>query len=130
MEVSNFGYIELCIYRKYRNIELWIDRSSQVKWRYVGTIVLDIVSKISINRKIEVSIFPIERVLSLHFLASPNFSHVFIPTRNEYNRFIEYRNRAFRLHLFVTASVSHWTCLLYTSPSPRDGLLPRMPSSA
>ena len=22
------------------------------------------------------------------------------------------------------------TCLLYTSPSPRDGLLPRMPSSA
>ena len=26
---------------------------------------------------------------------------------------------------------SHWsTCLLYTSPSPRDGLLSRMPSSA
>ena len=24
----------------------------------------------------------------------------------------------------------HWTCLLYTSPSPRDGLLSRMPSSA
>ena len=23
-----------------------------------------------------------------------------------------------------------WTCLLYTSPSPRDGLLSRMPSSA
>ena len=23
-----------------------------------------------------------------------------------------------------------YTCLLYTSPSPRDGLLPRMPSSA
>mgnify|MGYP003300590413 CR=1 FL=1 len=23
-----------------------------------------------------------------------------------------------------------WTCLLYTSPSPRDGLLYRMPSSA
>ena len=24
----------------------------------------------------------------------------------------------------------HWRCLLYTSPSPRDGLLSRMPSSA
>ena len=24
----------------------------------------------------------------------------------------------------------HWLCLLYTSPSPRDGLLSRMPSSA
>ena len=27
-------------------------------------------------------------------------------------------------------SVSFSTCLLYTSPSPRDGLLSRMPSSA
>ena len=26
--------------------------------------------------------------------------------------------------------VDAWTCLLYTSPSPRDGLLSRMPSSA
>ena len=26
--------------------------------------------------------------------------------------------------------VSSWACLLYTSPSPRDGLLSRMPSSA
>ena len=24
----------------------------------------------------------------------------------------------------------YWLCLLYTSPSPRDGLLSRMPSSA
>ena len=27
-------------------------------------------------------------------------------------------------------STSRWACLLYTSPSPRDGLLSRMPSSA
>ena len=26
--------------------------------------------------------------------------------------------------------VQYWNCLLYTSPSPRDGLLSRMPSSA
>ena len=29
-----------------------------------------------------------------------------------------------------TATLSFWVCLLYTSPSPRDGLLSRMPSSA
>ena len=29
-----------------------------------------------------------------------------------------------------TGSTSHSACLLYTSPSPRDGLLSRMPSSA
>ena len=27
-------------------------------------------------------------------------------------------------------AVYHYVCLLYTSPSPRDGLLSRMPSSA
>ena len=27
-------------------------------------------------------------------------------------------------------SAEKWSCLLYTSPSPRDGLLSRMPSSA
>ena len=29
-----------------------------------------------------------------------------------------------------TSELKHITCLLYTSPSPRDGLLSRMPSSA
>ena len=30
----------------------------------------------------------------------------------------------------IMANVDHKNCLLYTSPSPRDGLLSRMPSSA
>ena len=30
----------------------------------------------------------------------------------------------------VEPSREYYTCLLYTSPSPRDGLLSRMPSSA
>ena len=30
----------------------------------------------------------------------------------------------------VTLLVETYSCLLYTSPSPRDGLLSRMPSSA
>ena len=29
-----------------------------------------------------------------------------------------------------TGGTARYTCLLYTSPSPRDGLLSRMPSSA
>ena len=35
------------------------------------------------------------------------------------------------VHQDVDDIVGHlWICLLYTSPSPRDGLLSRMPSSA
>ena len=30
----------------------------------------------------------------------------------------------------TSVTVKSWGCLLYTSPSPRDGLLSRMPSSA
>ena len=33
-------------------------------------------------------------------------------------------------YLRVTTKSLWWHCLLYTSPSPRDGLLSRMPSSA
>ena len=32
--------------------------------------------------------------------------------------------------LFIDSDIYFHTCLLYTSPSPRDGLLSRMPSSA
>ena len=32
--------------------------------------------------------------------------------------------------LIFTLVAPFWGCLLYTSPSPRDGLLSRMPSSA
>ena len=34
------------------------------------------------------------------------------------------------LWLLAGGAISRYTCLLYTSPSPRDGLLSRMPSSA
>ena len=38
------------------------------------------------------------------------------------------RKRAFKNHILTKKSKK--SCLLYTSPSPRDGLLSRMPSSA
>ena len=34
------------------------------------------------------------------------------------------------LLLMSEEDIRYFTCLLYTSPSPRDGLLSRMPSSA
>ena len=52
---------------------------------------------------------------------------------------IRRRGRRRRLHLQMEAGCAFWpnsgmggsrACLLYTSPSPRDGLLSRMPSSA
>ena len=33
-------------------------------------------------------------------------------------------------YLVILVDAEGYTCLLYTSPSPRDGLLSRMPSSA
>ena len=43
--------------------------------------------------------------------------------------------RLWSLHILVIPVIAillgmHFACLLYTSPSPRDGLLSRMPSSA
>ena len=32
--------------------------------------------------------------------------------------------------MYLIANPNYWTCLLYTSPSPRDRSLSRMPSSA
>ena len=46
---------------------------------------------------------------------------------------LEVRRSAVRTGAILTSAallVAIFTCLLYTSPSPRDGLLSRMPSSA
>ena len=42
-------------------------------------------------------------------------------------RFLQDAVRALRT---IAVDPDHMACLLYTSPSPRDGLLSRMPSSA
>ena len=39
---------------------------------------------------------------------------------------VKFNDSSYTYHIFVQGD----TCLLYTSPSPRDGLLSRMPSSA
>ena len=40
------------------------------------------------------------------------------------------RKNVQRFHKALPTVQPHYACLLYTSPSPRDGLLSRMPSSA
>ena len=40
------------------------------------------------------------------------------------------QSRKSELNTLRELSVTNYRCLLYTSPSPRDGLLSRMPSSA
>ena len=43
----------------------------------------------------------------------------------------EFKNTEHAANLFSLKEFGNiYTCLLYTSPSPRDGLLSRMPSSA
>ena len=39
-------------------------------------------------------------------------------------------NKDFKYQYANLTTAGAWACLLYTSPSPRDGLLSRMPSSA
>ena len=48
--------------------------------------------------------------------------HVNITTDKQFGRKIEAGG--------IITAIRHNICLLYTSPSPRDGLLSRMPSSA
>ena len=43
---------------------------------------------------------------------------------------ISFEEAALRFYKSETYKTLQETCLLYTSPSPRDGLLSRMPSSA
>ena len=69
-------------------------------------------------------------VISLAILATlltscaSEFNRVYKTTDNDYK--YEFAKECFARGKFTQAI----TCLLYTSPSPRDGLLSRMPSSA
>ena len=53
----------------------------------------------------------------------------YAPALNGFPLLQEYRQQAIQ-DLLPSALVVAGDCLLYTSPSPRDGLLSRMPSSA
>ena len=59
---------------------------------------------------------------------SANFSHSV--RRTDKSKWHRIAIGDLRAILGIEASTRHGSCLLYTSPSPRDGLLSRMPSSA
>ena len=52
------------------------------------------------------------------------------PVENVFNKISEQTNFKFIYDQETVNNAPHVSCLLYTSPSPRDGLLSRMPSSA
>ena len=69
--------------------------------------------------------FPIAFTLMAMGLGFGYYAY-FDPTKMEHL----FDNRIFQLFVQNTYTVMDNNCLLYTSPSPRDGLLSRMPSSA
>ena len=64
---------------------------------------------------------------------NPTFDLYFWPTPNGYKISIMLEELGVDYQVVpinITEGEQHEDCLLYTSPSPRDGLLSRMPSSA
>ena len=55
-----------------------------------------------------------------------NSDNVIVVRRNKKTQ----ATNAYTQYFDQQANQYNWDCLLYTSPSPRDGLLSRMPSSA
>ena len=52
------------------------------------------------------------------------------PQKVKFSLEIDYEDKKPTNDKDIKSIVNYSTCLLYTSPSPRDGLLSRMPSSA
>ena len=79
--------------------------------------------------KVWAAITEVEQMRQWFFADIPDFS----PTVGFHTEFdVQAPSRIFR-HLWTITEAEpphRITCLLYTSPSPRDGLLSRMPSSA
>ena len=70
-------------------------------------------------------------LLLLHPITSEEMGRYIFKTPEECSDAMpKYYDTGHDLFCHETEIVSGWTCLLYTSPSPRDGLLSRMPSSA
>ena len=68
------------------------------------------------------------RYKGFHFWTSGQ--HMEIARTGKYGRKYDPRDEHFLMDLLTSPDGIHWTCLLYTSPSPRDLSTSRMPSSA
>ena len=69
------------------------------------------------------------QLTSLDFFEIKESIKSYLRTRNEFTDY-DFEGSAASYLIDTLAYNTYYTCLLYTSPSPRDGLLSRMPSSA
>ena len=81
------------------------------------------------NLQEEVTI-PLDRVSVYAALNDPEILQASIPGCETLTRISDTEMEATVVVKFGPVKASFNSCLLYTSPSPRDGLLSRMPSSA
>ena len=102
---------------EYENIETALSLSGMVDWVWV-----DCFTRFPLKKK------EADQLTNAGFrlcLVSPE-----LQGRKERAHVIEFRREIELLGIKGDAVCTKYACLLYTSPSPRDGLLSRMPSSA
>ena len=86
---------------------------------------------LEIYRKIEVSITGKVQKVFRQVPAGANSSVIVRKSKIAYPDYCSWLNKIpFITKVMIETPYITYTCLLYTSPSPRDGLLSRMPSSA
>ena len=66
----------------------------------------------------------------MSMLSKENTNEIFEDIKRNLTRGVKDRKHTFHTPVFCNVDNENSICLLYTSPSPRDGLLSRMPSSA
>ena len=84
------------------------------------------------NKSIKTMIKEVERcaILGIPYLVTHLGSHRGTGDEKGIKRLVGALNKVAETKADVTILLENTACLLYTSPSPRDGLLSRMPSSA
>ena len=93
----------------------------------------DVLSKYNIDSHVELpyqhpSNFEIIDSTENYIAVPHTLGIVIINYRQNEKRLVKYQSNSFQYSYFIGDNLV--ICLLYTSPSPRDGLLSRMPSSA
>ena len=128
-DVNGFeGYYQVSTYGRIRSVDRKITQSNGVVRFYPSTEIQPFINRYG-YLKVGFNVCGRKTNHAVHRLVAETFllNNKNKPEVNHINS-IKTNNRVNNLE-WVTSKTKH-TCLLYTSPSPRDGLLSRMPSSA
>ena len=101
-----------------------LDRSSKFKYSYTGDSSVTFDDSLSSG-----ALHSINGEMGIDVVLQDNFSVFLIYERNQALG----SGHTDKIHIaigYLPNKETNYACLLYTSPSPRDGLLSRMPSSA